>query len=277
MSQNLNLPLSKLRRTESVPLNPESVENAEHLDHPRKLPAQESTQTTKSPTAVESDHPTSEKKEKDPNGHKVRAIEDVRTALSKSKYLPLAATKDCGDLWFQPLEISEGGKTVSTVLFEVLLNGYKMRVWKQPFSVTNDDLLHMLYIAEMFENDYFTLKRCSYDEWYIEKYTDLLKERRNLDMTDHCTVAQAILTRENMCKLGRGTHHEVYFRKDCVHVYTGEESNENENKNLIFIKALRGKFEYIIEGRIFVISEEIHPTMLCDILEESQAPTLPSI
>ncbi|MBO7209395.1 MAG: hypothetical protein J6V44_00075 [Methanobrevibacter sp.] len=264
--------MSKLQRTESVDLQPAQERAKEAIakmnastEHPRKSPLpkemqQEGQQQEGSVPRTSTRHP---------NGHKVKEFKEVEAALYKTEYLPLSDSTLCGDVWFQPHSIQQEDTSILKCVFEELVDAHDMHVAMHQFSVSADDLLKMLYLTEMIVNDYYASPREEYEDWFIGKFTEALKEDRSLDMANHGALATRIMKNFSF-EIGKGTHFEVYFQKKCVHVYNNA-PEVKKNFNCVFCKALRGKFEYIIEARIFVLNEDIHASNLGDgLLLESQ-------
>lgn len=276
MSQNLNQPISKSRKSEANLSQKMSAVEEANLNHPRKVHSPISTTPV---IQEEGKDPhtgaTQSTSTKSPKGPKVQDRDEIEAAISKGKFLPLCDSKCGADLWFQPRYVDEVGKSVSTVTFEVLACGSKLYSSLLKMSIYNTDLLRMLYLANQFENDYFTLNRADFNDWLIEKYTDLLKERRSLEMTDHGAIAHFLLQTHgrDMFKIGKGTYHEVFFRKACKRIFEGYEL-EYINPNVVECVAARGNFEYVIEARVFALSEEIHPQKLSEVLEIEESQRL---
>ena len=263
--------MSKSQRTES-PAIPAAEERAQTeiammntATHPRKNPLpnemQQGGQQQVGNVRTSSRHP---------NGHKVKNYKEVESALHKTAYLPMSDSALCGDVWFQPHIIQEEDATVLKCIFEELVDTRDLYASLHEYSVSADDLLKMLYLTEMIMNDYYSTPREEYEDWFIGKFTEALKEDRTLDMSNRGAVAARIMKTFSF-EIGKGTHFEVYFQKKCVHEYV-DAPIEKKNYNCIFCKALRGKFEYVIEARIFVIGEDIHPSVLAEgEILESQA------
>lgn len=268
--------MSKLARTEANLHLPEHQPKEEELTHPRKTPEKKTTpeekkkenESSTSATAEEGkDSPTGSRH---PLGHKIKTQEEVEKSIRKGKFLPLSDGLNCGDIYYQPSVVLTGGKNVLSVMFEEFYDGDEVVKNMHEYSVSADDLLKMMYLAEKMQNTYYNMDTEEYDLWFVHKYAALVEEYRSLDMNDHGTIAEKLLMgNKDLFILGKGSFMEVYFQKHCVHKYPGAVSGV-KNPNIILCKAMgRGKFEYIIEARVFVLSEEIHERKIGDMVQES--------
>lgn len=256
---------SKLQRTESTSLSAQVA--ATELDHPRKEATQQS-------SVEEKDHPTSSgeetKKKKHPTGRKVKATTDVESLLHKTKYLPLSDSINIWDVWFKPLVLRSNEKGFLEVEMEELYDGVEHHVSTHVYTVFADDFLKMLYLADMVQNSYFTMQRISYENWFAEKASELVKSKEITSIGDHGTIATLLFNKDsfNVCK---GTGMEIYFQKKAVHEFS-DAVNHFENPNLILCKSVKASFEYVIESRVFILDSNIHPVSLGEIIGESLDP-----
>lgn len=260
--------MSKLQKTETNLHLPEHQPEFKEKDHPRKKAVKtEDTSSTTPEPVEEKDHPTTNRH---PQGHRVKTMDDVTKFARKNKYLPLAEQMNCGDVYYQPIKVEVGGKNVLTVTFEELINGDEIKLSEFAYSIAADDLLKMFYLAERFANVYYSMETEDYELWFVHQYSELLQDCRNLDISDHGMIAEKLLIKHgrNLFILGKFSMMEVYFQKHCVHEYTGQVGIENPN--IVKCKSLKGKFEYIIEARVFVLNEKIHDRKLGDIMGATQ-------
>ena len=258
---------TKLQRTESTSLSAH-VATAE-LDHPRKKPSQES-------PAEEKDHPMSSgedvKKKKHPTGRKVKATTETESFLHKTKYLPLSDSFNIWDVWFKPLVLRSREKSFLEVEMEELYDGVEHHVSTHVYTVLAEDFLKMLYLADMIQNCYFTMERTTYENWFAEKASELVKDKEITDIGDHGAIATLLFNKEsfNVCK---GTGMEIYFQKKAVHEFS-DAVNHFTNPNLVLCKSVKASFEYVIESRVFIMDSKIHPVPLSEIMGESLDPLL---
>lgn len=257
---------SKLSRTESRAIPAKAAakaceEVATTLEHPHKTPSPPSHQQE---SEEEKNPPTSSPK--DPNGHKVKTQIEIETSLHRTKFLPLSDTILNWDVWFQPIEVVSYFKGVLDVKVEELfVGGDAMHTNVTNVQIAADDLLRMIYLADMYANDYYSLERVAYDNWFVDLVTAQLKEKKITDMNDHAVIAQYALS-DAKFKIGSGTRLEAYFQKKCVHVFK-DTINTFENPNSIVCRTGRSRFEYVVESRLFSVDDKLHPERLVDMLD----------
>lgn len=260
--------MSKLQKTETNLHLPEHQPSLTEENHPRKkVEKKEDTSSKAAGEEVENDHPTTNRH---PQGHRVKTIDEVTKFARKNKYLPLAEQMNCSDIYFQPVKVEVGGKNILTVTFEEFLNGDEVKLSEFAYSIAADDLLKMMYLCERISSVYYSTECDDYEIWFVHQYSELLEECRNLDISDRGSIAEKLLMKHghNLFVLGKFSSMEIYFQKHCVHEYTGQVGIENPN--MIKCKSLKGKFEYIIEARVFILNDKIHDRKLGDIMGETQ-------
>lgn len=266
--------MSKLQRTEAdlhLPKHHEALDEVDQADHPRKE-AQPEGEKQEEEKGQHSGSPP-----RHPLSHRVKKIEDVLEAVRKKKYLPYSDSILTTDVYFQPIRITDlGEKGICTVEVEELLNGGDgIKHDIHEYSILASDLLKMLYLVEKADSLYYNIGLEDYDLWKVHRFSEFMEEDRTLEMRDDARISDLLMKKKDYpFALGRGSHLEVYFQIHFVHEYTnptGLVCNSAKNPNQIVCKAIgKGKFEYCIEARIFMLSDEIHERRLADLLGESQ-------
>lgn len=278
--------MSKLQRCNATdqlpPVNPSSKE-LESFPHPRKPATRPSAAAQKrvngqGPAEAEGEsvRPSGSRH---PQGHKVKTYEEWQTAILKNgkgttKYLPLSDTIGCGDTYFQPRSIIETGSTMLTVMFEVLVDADQVYTEMKAYGVSADDLLKMFYLAEKADCVYFNTELEEGDDfelWYNHKFAEYAAANAGADIADRGAVAAYLFAQyPQMFIIGKGSFMEVYFQKHCVHEYIGA-NRPKKNPNIVCCPTPGGKFEYVIEMRVFILNDDIHERKLGDMFDESQA------
>ena len=258
--------MSKLQRTEATLHLPAHQPATEEMNHPQKVPSD-------SQTPAPQEEKSQSTGSRHPLGHKVKQLVDILVNCRKNKFLPMGDSVYGSDVWYQPREVvsveEKGGLLVS---FEEFINGDEVCHFNQNYLIYPDDLLKMIYLCERADNVYYNIESDSFDLWLVHKCSDLMSVDKTLDMNDHGKIAKLLLEKkkENTFVIGRGSFMECYFQKRCKHKYQGCDE-KFANPNVVACKALKGKFEYVIELRLFLTSPEIHERKLGDMFEESQA------
>lgn len=265
--------MSKLQRTEAnlhLPAHQPSMEDAEH---PRKSPLGQNVETVKENTS-EGEGKSSPSGSRHPLAHRVKTLETVMEAARKSKFLPYSDSPNTCDLYFQPRTVVDIGKKWITVQMEEFINGGdEVKRALHEYTLLAADLLRMIYLCEKADAIYYNIDIEEFDLWKVHRFSELMEENRTLDMSDDASIASLLMKKkEYPFALGRGSHLEVYFQFHFVHEYPStEECVRAKNPNMMVCKATgKGKFEYCIEARIFMLSEEIHERKLGDMFDESQ-------
>ena len=196
-------------------------------------------------------------KPRDPNGHKVKTCTEIITSSHKTKYLPLADGMNTGDVYFQPCAIHAVNKNwIDCEMVEYLFGAGIMSL-HYVFSIDADDLLRMIYLKDMFCYDLDGESRVSFEEWLVNVFSEIVKEDAQADFSDHGMIANFIMSKETFnWNISSSPYVQVIFQKRCIHDFKDPQPDivlHGENPNVVKCKALRGKFEYVIEGRIFTI------------------------
>lgn len=236
----------QVKKMESVPPHPDTSEG-------KDLP----TAFSQTQGISSSDPVTMKKTENHPRGHKVRDLDEVWKMMDAQGYLRLTDTLTLGDVWVQPKSIGEDG--VATFAEIVVAPNIKIR--EASARISADDLLQMLYLNDCLICDMEGQTRLGFDEWLSEKAQAMMKVHGMDDATNRIKIANFILTEDaNFTFYPPSCRNVVsmFFRKTCYHSYQHPTNKTNPKvRNPSMMKRpTRGKFEFVIEARMFVIPEE---------------------
>lgn len=215
------------------------------------------------------------------NGHKTRKMDDVLSSCHKSKYLPLADGINTSNVYFQPIEVVEAKKSwVDVKMREYFLGGGLIESDEpHTYSMEADDLLRMLYLAEMITFDEAGIQRCTLEQWILDNFSKILEEDSHADYSDRGRIATYALKHCEYLKFGVFKNLECFFQKKCIYDFTEVGDNvilHGENLMGIKTKSARGKFEYMIEVRIIAspIYDDEHAVNLKRDLETGNVPEM---
>ena len=197
------------------------------------------------------------------NGHKEKKTADVLVQMHKSKFLPIADGMYTSNVYFQPVRVVESRRTwIDVDMREVFIGaGVMEHTELHTFSMEADDLLRMLYLADMFTMDYINMKRTAYEQWVLEIFSKIIENEPQADYSDRGHIASYALEHVEGLALGKCGRIQYFFQKRCVYVFLDVPPNINmlgENAMGVKAKSSRGKFEYMIELHVISmpISEE---------------------
>ena len=199
----------------------------------------------------------------DSDGHKVQKMSDIMNACYKGKFLPLADGKFTNNVFFQPVEVVKERKSwVDVKMRVVLLGSVTIEMNEQhEYAMESDDLLRMIYLADMFEADDIGSTRMEFEQWVLDCYSKLLAEDSHADYSDRARIANYMLRRNigKLCLSSSGRT-QLFFQKHCVvdfdmqGIFGTQTTTWGENANVVRGKSSRGKFEYNIEGHVICMS-----------------------
>lgn len=270
--------MSKLQRTEANLHLPEHQPDLSEAEHPRK----EAIADYSDPAPAGKDQPSGSDR-RHPLGHKVKNLDDVCKCAWKKEFLPYSDGPLTSDLYFQPKKIVEMGKSLCKVEVEELLNGGDELKWDtHVYSILASDLLKMLYLVDKADSVYYNMDIDGFDHWKVHHFSDFMQEDPTMDLFDDAKVAEKLMKKkEYPFALGRGSHLEVYFQMHFVHEYPASTDaccSRAANLNQLVCKAVgKGKFEYCIEARIFMLSDEVHERRIGDLLEDAIEESQPKV
>lgn len=200
----------------------------------------------------------SEGKPRDPTGHKHIKVDDIITQAHKTQYLPLGDGQFTCNLYVQPDEVESAGDKWCDVKTIEYLYGSNIMWSIHTYSYDTEDLLKMLYLYQMLQNDVSGIRRCTFDQWIVAAYQEMLAEDPNAEYSKRGEIARFKLAKYRGFTIGDcDSTLAVFFQKRCIRDIERGESKEDlhdvetGNFNIVKGKSLRGKFEYQIEGFIF--------------------------
>lgn len=193
-----------------------------------------------------------------PQGHKCRDIAEVWKTMDSQPFLHLSDTLTLADLWVQPLSVEPSTTTTTTVTFLEILASPYMHMRKASTKVSVDDLLQMLYLNDCIQADAQGIVRLDFPEWLSEKTSLFVKAKGVENATNRSRLADFIIKEDKefgfypeKCVKNCG----VFFRKICYHEYTNVKGVISNPSMILRSSAPRGKFEYILEARIFPLPD----------------------
>lgn len=242
----------KLRLSQPIPVTPAGS------DHPttslpsvaatpspmRKTPSTATTTTTDS--AIANTHP---------KGHKVRELADVWKTMDTQSYLHLTDTLMLGDVWVQPITAEPINSYSANVTFKQIVYAPHIKHRETICKMSTDDLLKILYLNDKIQWMIANQDVASFDDWLNEKSSVCVKAKGMDEGSNRAKLCNYILTEDHdftFYPRNLNGLFGIFFRKICYHSYktSGEEGEKIENPSMMKC-GTRGKFEYILEAKIF--------------------------
>lgn len=197
---------------------------------------------------------------KHPKGHKVVNIEDVWKTMDTQSFLHLSDTAALNDVWVQPVRVEPTTSQYANIEFVQIVAAPHIKYRRTTCKLGVDDLFKILYLNDCLACDLRGEVRIGYDEWIAEKTACFIKKHGVEDSTNRSKVGEFILNEDpnfsfyiasGAAMLG------VFFRKICYHSYkTKEGCPKFDNPSMVKCCATRGKFEYMLEARIFSLPKD---------------------
>lgn len=242
---------TQVKRTESVDLSltPGTVEERDRrIASPQPPVAEGETSAMKAPSH--------------PKGHKVRELDEVWKNMDSQSYLHLSDTLTLFDVWVQPKAVEPENNYTANVTFVQMVAAPHIKTREAKCKMSLDDLLKLLYLNDCLQYDIEAQPRLGYDEWIAEKTAAFIKMHGVEEATNRAKLCNFIVSEDESFTFYPTSFHGncgIFFRKICYHSYkTKEDMGGNKILNPTMVKccATRGKFEYILEARFFVLPEE---------------------
>lgn len=252
------LNMTKLARTASTNL-PESAVVKDHptVSHPSSqlATAMETTTTTTPSKVVQTPA--------HPKGHKVRTLSEVWKNMDSQSFLHLSDTLTLGDVWVIPTSAEPESATIANVTFRQMVAAPHIKRRLCSCKMSTDDLLKILYLNECMQWDLQGITRVDYDAWINEKSALCVKAKGLDEGSNRAKLCNFIMTEDDSFTFyprflkGRCG---IFFRKICYHSYKSDDMKvygyKLNNPSMIKCCATRGKFEYVLEARIFPLPEK---------------------
>ena len=247
--------VTPVKRTTStlLPLEEQAAENPTGLEN---LPATQSS----------SPLPPAEKKKTTkpahPKGHKVQSLSEIWSTMDAQAYLRLTDTWTLWDVWLQPVAIESETPTSVNVKFLEIVYAPHLKQRLATHRVSVDDFVKIFYIKDRMGLHATGKGDISFEDWYDAYKKEY--ESKNGEITEPVKMCQFLMQGRDSCDLTGISWNcipgmancEIFIRKSCYHSYKGREgTGKIENISVVKCKSVKGAFEYILEGRIFVFSQ----------------------
>ena len=197
-----------------------------------------------------------------PKGHKVRKLDEVWKLMDSQSYLRLTDTIMLSDVWVQPLKVeADDGRTVSVEMIQ-LVDAPHIKMRETKTKMTVDDVLKMLYICDCICWSMKGMDRVSYEDWENFKASECAKVYECEGGVDMVQLCNFIINTDNdfsfypeayKCNCG------IFLRKICYHSYKTTNTKKDEekmvNSSMMKCCSSRGNFEYVLQGRIFILPD----------------------
>ena len=222
---------------------------------------------------------TTTKTPQHPKGHKVRELAEVWKTMDSQAYLRLTDTLVLNDVWVQPIAAEPANGPFATVTFRQIIDAPHLKMRFATSKMSTDDLLKILYLNDCMQWDMLGSPHVAYGDWLNEKSAVCVKARGLDEGSNRAKLCNYIITEDHDFTFfptflkGVG----IFFRKICYHSYKLGEKVDGEkmvNPAMIKCSSANGKFEYVLEARIFTIPAELFdeqpPQILSEELPETQ-------
>lgn len=243
-----------LQRTESVleiPMPAMEEERNRRIPATRRE-ATDSLSTTMTTMTKENQTP------KHPRGHKVRALSEVWSTMDSQDFLHLSDTFVLSDVWVYPTGVVSSKGEYATVSFKQIVAAPHIKFRDTTSKMSLDDLIKMLYLNDCIQADLQNVERISFDDWLKEKSSVCVKMKGMDEGSDRAKLCHFIITEDRdftFYPAFLNNASGIFFRKICYHSYPTDDDDKGkikiENPSMIKCKGAKGKFEYIIEARVF--------------------------
>lgn len=217
------------------------------------------------PEAAEAAEKKAARRPRDPNGHKVIRVNEVYEACHKTRYLPLGDGVNTFCMMIKPRRVCAVNKNWCDVEVDEVVNGSSLLLGRHIYTIEGSDLLKMCHLHVMMDRALRGKELRSFDQWVASYYSRESKQGNlvGVEYNDHASIADDYIKRHsNDFVLGVAGRHRLctFFQKRCVRDLKGVDRSTcaapTPNPNVVFGKALQGKFEYQIESFILAIFYE---------------------
>lgn len=190
-----------------------------------------------------------------PKGHKTHSMDELVQAMMKQPFMRCTDTLNLYNVWFQPLRITECGRTALTLEIRTVVWGQNIHEFIQTTKFDCDDMIRILYLGSMIDNDLSEIMREPSSVWLASKIEEWKKNVPNADEENKAELCQWILANSYTSYPLTCHRAAIFFRKTCCHTYHegSMPCRKFPNPNIYKAKAKKGSFEYVIEGRIFIL------------------------
>ena len=242
-------PAKKIAKVESAPEEQEKP-------HPTTI-------LTPSPHPVTPMEDPKKQSKAHPKGHRVFSIEEVREiADGKAPFMRATDTTMLSDIWLLPyhVDLPYPGNTWVNVSFREIIAGAHIKMRDVAYKVSVDDVLSMCWKANAMEAMYNGSPALEFDNWLTEMIYLFSKEHGSEDSTDRGKLCEFLINEDKVSfqPLEKNKSFTLFFRKINIHSYPIKASTEGAddkfvNLNQVKCCATRGKYEYALDTRLFLV------------------------
>ena len=251
---SVSKPLLKKPRMEATPATltrSESKNLADTMEEEKSHP----TFARPSTTPIESKTGTTNQTPAHPKGHKVRTLAEVWKNMDQQTFLHLSDTLTLGDVWVQPTSVEPLSGAYANVTFRQMVAAPHIKYRDAISRMSTDDLLKILYLNETIQWDMQGVEHIPFEDWVNEKTAACVKVKGVDEGTNRAKLCNFLITEDKEFTFYptflRGNF-GIFFRKICYHSYKSDNKGSKlVNPSMIKCCETRGKFEYVLEARIF--------------------------
>ena len=213
---------------------------------------------------------SSSTKPKHPRGHKVESLQEIWRLMDAQPYVRLTDTwSSLWDVWLQPLHIeSEVSTSTIMVQFLEIVYGAHIKYRTASHQISCEDFVKMCYVKDRIGIYMSSMSDISFDDWVVahQQAFEKINEHPPATNAEFCEFLLTTMDNEETRKLtGIGWNSipgvfncGIFIRKSCCHSYKDKNGNKKfENISMVKCSSVKGAFDYVIEGRLFVLPHEL--------------------
>ena len=200
---------------------------------------------------------------KHPKGHRVTPLQKVWNTMDSKDFLHLTDTLVLNDVWVQPASVEPSRGAYTTAAFREIVAGPNIKQRLADHKVGTEDILKMLYLCVCLQHDMQNVARPDYTDWLNEMTAACVKELGLSQGSNGGSLCDFIINNARNFTFypeALSGRFGIFFRKICYHSYKAQSKEGTESvkfKNMCMIKcgSSKGKFDYIIEARLFSLPD----------------------
>ena len=200
---------------------------------------------------------------KHPKGHRVTQLQKVWNTMDSKDFLHLTDTLVLNDVWVQPASVEPSRGAYTTAAFREIVAGPNIKQRLADHKVGTEDILKMLYLCVCLQHDMQNVARPDYTDWLNEMTAACVKELGLSQGSNGGSLCDFIINNARNFTFypeALSGRFGIFFRKICYHSYKAQSKEGTESvkfKNMCMIKcgSSKGKFDYIIEARLFSLPD----------------------
>lgn len=198
---------------------------------------------------------------KHPKGHRVSQLQKIWSTMDNKDFLHLTDTLTLNDVWVQPIHVEESKGAYTSASFREIVAGPNIKQRIAIHKTSTEDLLKMLYLCSCLQYDMQNVERPSFEDWLNEMTAACVKEFGLTQGSNGGILCDYIINtyREfTFYPMMLANRFGIFFRKICYHSYKprdGEECKKFKNMSMIKCGSSKGKFDYVIEAKIFSLPD----------------------